>query len=398
MHKLLHISKKNCTFANFNKINNFTAGRMTKNTNNMIKHNYCVIMAGGVGSRFWPFSRTDKPKQFLDFFGTGKSLLQMTVDRFTTLVPPENILIVTNVQYRETVLEQLPILQPSQVLCEPARRNTAPCIAYAVARIKAMASQKGETQANIVVAPSDHLILQEEKFVQTIADGLAFVAEHEALLTLGMKPTRPDTGYGYIQIDGGQMTVDKVGTCKVRAFTEKPNLELAKKFVESGEFLWNSGIFLWNLQAIDAAFNAYLPDVANIFAAGEKAMGTENEEDFIQQAFPTCPSISIDYGVMEHAKNVYVLPSDFGWSDLGTWGSLYDLSAKDENGNAALHCQAKHYDSHGNIVTLPKGHLAVIQGLENYIVAESNGVLLICKREEEQQIRQFHMDAEDKWK
>ena len=371
---------------------------MTKNSNDMMKHNYCVIMAGGVGSRFWPFSRTDKPKQFLDFFGTGQSLLQMTVNRFASLVPAENILIVTNVQYRDLVLEQLPMLQSSQVLCEPARRNTAPCIAYAVARIKAMAKQQGETNANIVVAPSDHLILQEEKFIQTIADGLKFVASHEALLTLGMKPTRPDTGYGYIQIDSEKMTVDNAGTCKVRAFTEKPNLELAKKFVESGEFLWNSGIFLWNLQSIDAAFKAYLPEVANIFAQGENALGTEAEEAFIQEAFPNCPSISIDYGVMEHAKNVYVLPSDFGWSDLGTWGSLYDLSQKDENNNATLHCEARYYDSHGNIVTLPKGHMAVIQGVENCIIAESNGVLLICKREEEQQIRQFHMDAEDKWK
>ena len=287
----------------------------TKNTNDMIKHNYCVIMAGGVGSRFWPFSRTDKPKQFLDFFGTGQSLLQMTVNRFSSLVPAENILIVTNVLYRDLILEQLPMLQPSQVLCEPARRNTAPCIAYAVARIKAMAKQQGEKTANIVVAPSDHLILQEEKFIQTIADGLNFVASHDALLTLGMKPTRPDTGYGYIQINSEHMSVDKAGTCKVRAFTEKPNLELAKKFVESGEFLWNSGIFLWNLQTIDAAFSAYLPEVANKFAAGEKVLGTDAEEAFIQDMFPTCPSISIDYGIMEHAKNVYVLPSDFGWSD-----------------------------------------------------------------------------------
>ena len=238
-----------------------------------------------------------------------------------------------------------------------------------------------------------------EKFEVVATDGgrLA-VASHEALLTLGMKPTRPDTGYGYIQIDGGQMTVDEAGTCKVRAFTEKPNLELAQKFVESGEFLWNSGIFLWNLQSIDAAFKAYLPEVASLFAAGAEAFGTDAEEALVQEAFPTCPSISIDYGVMEHAKNVYVLPSDFGWSDLGTWGSLYDLSSKDENSNATLHCEARYYDSHGNIVTLPKGHMAVIQGVENCIIAESNGVLLICKREEEQQIRQFHMDAEDKWK
>jgi mannose-1-phosphate guanylyltransferase len=371
---------------------------MTQKTNNMMKHNYCVIMAGGVGSRFWPFSRTDKPKQFLDFFGTGKSLLQMTVDRFTTLVPAENILIVTNVQYREVVLEQLPMLKPAQVLCEPARRNTAPCIAYAVARIKAMVNAKGDKRANIVVAPSDHLILQENKFIETIAHGLDFVASHEALLTLGMKPTRPDTGYGYIQIDSDNLSEGGAEICKVRAFTEKPNLELAKKFVESGEFLWNSGIFLWNLQAIDAAFQAYLPEVANIFAQGEGLLGTHGEEAFIEEAFPKCPSISIDYGVMEHAKNVYVLPSDFGWSDLGTWGSLYELSPKDEQQNATLHCQAKYYDSHGNIITLPKGQMAVIQGLENCIIAESNGVLLICKREEEQQIRQFHMDAEDKWK
>jgi mannose-1-phosphate guanylyltransferase len=370
---------------------------MTKYPNNMTKHNYCVIMAGGVGSRFWPFSRTDRPKQFLDFFGTGQSLLQMTINRFTTLVPAENILIVTNVQYRDLVLEQLPMLQPSQVLCEPARRNTAPCIAYAVARIKAMAKQKGETKANIIVAPSDHLILREEQFVQTIATGLDFVESNDALLTLGMKPTRPDTGYGYIHIDTTtEPTPSNVH--KVHAFTEKPNLEIAKQFVASGEYLWNGGIFLWNLDAIDTAFKTYLPEVANIFAAGEDALGTNKEAAFIQKAFPTCPSISIDYGVMEHAKNVYVLPSDFGWSDLGTWGSLYDLSSKDEHNNATLHCEARYYDSHGNIVTLPQGYKAVIQGVENCIIAESNGVLLICQREEEQQIRQFHMDAEDKWK
>ena len=395
----MHISKKNSTFAGLIKFNNkFRINVYDQNTNDMMKHNYCVIMAGGVGSRFWPFSRTDKPKQFLDFFGTGQSLLQMTINRFSSLVPTENILIVTNVLYRDLILEQLPMLQPSQVLCEPARRNTAPCIAYAVARIKAMTKQRGEKTANIVVAPSDHLILQEDKFVQTITDGLQFVASHDALLTLGMKPTRPDTGYGYIQIASEHMSVNNTGICKVRAFTEKPNLELAKKFVDSGEFLWNSGIFLWNLQAIDAAFSSYLPEVAQKFAAGERVLGTNAEEAFIQEIFPTCPSISIDYGVMEHAKNVYVLPSDFGWSDLGTWGSLYDLSQKDEDNNATLHCEARYYDSHGNIVTLPKGYMAVIQGLENYIVAESNGILLICKREEEQQIRQFHMDADEKWK
>ena len=358
----------------------------------MNQNNYCVIMAGGVGSRFWPFSRNEQPKQFLDFFGTGRSLLQMTIDRFRPIVPIENILIVTNVIYRDQVLAQIPDLKAEQVLCEPARRNTAPCIAYAVARIKALETQKGHTEgkAKIVVAPSDHLILQEETFRQTIQKGFDFIENHDALLTLGMKPTRPETGYGYIQM--GEKAEEDI--CRVKAFTEKPNLELAKVFLDSGDFLWNSGIFLWSLASINEAFNAYLPDIATKFAEGEGIMGTADEDAFIQQMFPTCPSISIDYGVMEKAKNVHVIPSDFGWSDLGTWGSLYDLSDKDEQANVTLHCQSMYYDSHGNVVTLPKGHLAVIQGLEDCIVAESNGVLLICKRDAEQQIRQFFMDAE----
>ena len=357
----------------------------------MKQNNYCVIMAGGVGSRFWPFSRNNKPKQFLDFFGTGRSLLQMTVDRFRPLVPIENVLVVTNVLYRDMVLEQIPDMQPNQVLCEPARRNTAPCIAYAVAHIQAMAKKNQSDNVNIVVAPSDHLILQEDQFRHTIEQGFAFIQENNALLTLGMKPTRPETGYGYIQM-GESASVE--GIHKVKAFTEKPNLELAKVFLESGDFLWNSGIFLWNLDSIRAAFREFLPEIANKFMDGADAMGTDQEDAFIQQMFPTCPSISIDYGVMEKAKNVYVMPSDFGWSDLGTWGSLYDLSEKDENQNVTLHSDASYYDSHGNIVTLPKGHLAVIHGLEDCIVAESDGVLLICKREAEQQIRQFFMDAE----
>ena len=407
----------------------------------MTENNYCVIMAGGVGSRFWPFSRNKKPKQFLDFFGTGRSLLQMTIDRFRPIVPIENILIVTNVLYRDLVLEQIPDLKAEQVLCEPARRNTAPCIAYAAARIKAMAkptpnpslkggeSHSGTTdKIKIVVAPSDHLILQEETFRQTIQQGFDFIENNDALLTLGMKPTRPETGYGYIQMgenaypkplpegkgkaypkplpegkgllgEEASYSLEAKGEmiCKVKAFTEKPNLELAKVFLESGDFLWNSGIFIWSLDSILNAFHAYLPEMANKFAEGEKMMGTADEDAFIQQIFPTCPSISIDYGVMEKAKNVHVIPSDFGWSDLGTWGSLYELSDKDENENVTLHSDATYYDSHGNIVTLPKGHLAVVQGLEDCIVAESDGVLLICKRDAEQQIRQFFMDAEVKF-
>ena len=373
-------------------------------------------MAGGVGSRFWPFSRNHKPKQFLDFFGTGRSLLQMTIDRFRPIVPIENILIVTNVLYRDQVLEQIPDLKAEQVLCEPARRNTAPCIAYAAARIKAMEAirQKGERRkARIVVAPSDHLILQEETFRQTIQQGFDFIDKNDALLTLGMKPTRPETGYGYIQMGEDarkascslenareascSLEAKGEGICKVKAFTEKPNLELAKVFLESGDFLWNSGIFIWSLDSILNAFHAYLPEMANKFAEGENVMGTPEEDAFIQTMFPTCPNISIDYGVMEKAQNVYVIPSDFGWSDLGTWGSLYELSDKDENENVTLHSDATYYDSHGNIVTLPKGHLAVVQGLEDCIVAESDGVLLICKRDAEQQIRQFFMDAEVKF-
>lgn len=354
-------------------------------------------MAGGVGSRFWPFSRNEKPKQFLDFFGTGRSLLQMTIDRFRPIVPIENILIVTNILYRDLVLEQIPDLQTNQVLCEPARRNTAPCIAYATARIKAIAkSKKISENVNIVVAASDHLILQEETFRDVISQCFAFIEEHKVLVTLGMKPTRPETGYGYIQIESGQSGVES-NICKVKAFTEKPNLDMAKIFVESGDFLWNSGIFIWTLEAIESAFQIHMPELAQKFTQGAERMGTAEEDAFVQEIFPTCPSISIDYGIMEHAQNVYVMPSDFGWSDLGTWGSLYDLSEKDENANVSLHCDTTFYDSYGNIVTLPKGHLAVIQGLEDSIVAEANGVLLICKRNDEQQIRQFYMDAEVKF-
>lgn len=370
---------------------------ITNRSNAMKENNYCVIMAGGVGSRFWPFSRNEKPKQFLDFFGTGRSLLQMTIDRFRPIVPIENILIVTNVMYRDLVLEQIPDMQSSQVLCEPARRNTAPCIAYAMARIKAMVkrSENPDANANIVVAASDHLILQEDKFRQTIIKCFDFIEQNDALMTLGMKPTRPETGYGYIQVDGSE--AQELMVCKVKAFTEKPNLDIAKKFVESGDFLWNSGIFIWTLRSIESALCDHMPELLGKFAKGESVMGTEAEEAFIQEMFPTCPSISIDYGLMEHAKNVYVMPSDFGWSDLGTWGSLYDLSEKDDANNVTLHCNVNYYDSHGNIVTLPQGHLAVIQGLEDSIVAEANGVLLICKREDEQRIRQFYMDAEVKF-
>lgn len=372
-------------------------------------NNYCVIMAGGIGSRFWPESRNSRPKQFLDFFGTGQSLLQMTVNRFRELVPMENILIVTNVLYRDMMLEQLPELKPEQILCEPARRNTAPCVAYAVSHISGMVGRKlgaksiadvdwasPESHANIIVAPSDHMILREDKFISTLKVGLEHIAEHDSLLTLGMRPTRPETGYGYIQLDDVENKRENA-VLPVKTFTEKPNLELAKVFYESGEFLWNSGIFLWNLHAIRKAFRTHQPIIADVFKKGDELMGTPAEEAFIQEMFPTCPNISLDYGIMEKADDVRVIYADFGWSDLGTWGSLYDLGQKDADRNVPLHGNTLFYDSTDNVVTLPDGHLAVIEGLHDMIVAQNNDVLLICRKDHEQSIRQIVAEVEAKF-
>lgn len=344
-------------------------------------------MAGGVGSRFWPFSRNNRPKQFLDFFGTGRSLLQMTFDRIRPLVPAENILIVSNIIYKDVILEQLPEIRDEQVLLEPNRRNTAPCIAYAVNRIKAITDK-----ANIIVAPSDHLIVKENDFLQTIKTGLDFIENNDCLLTLGIKPSRPETGYGYIQIDEGDSNLRRVKT-----FTEKPNAELAQIFFETGEFFWNSGIFLWNLQTITKAFDDLLPEVSSKFNAGKDFFNTAQEQEFIDQMYPSCPNISIDYGIMEKASNVYVLCSDFGWTDLGTWGSLYEMSPKDEEQNVTLKCKTAFYESENNIVALPAEKLAVIHDLEGYIVAESDNVLLICRRENEQRIRQYVNDINIKF-
>jgi mannose-1-phosphate guanylyltransferase len=340
-------------------------------------------MAGGVGSRFWPFSRTNRPKQFLDFFGTGRSLLQLTYDRFRKIIPAENILVVSNVIYKDTILEQLPELNENQVLLEPHRRNTAPCIAYAMNRIKAITDK-----ANIIVAPSDHLILKENEFIDVLKEGLEFVENNDSLLTIGIKPSRPETGYGYIQINDGEGNLRKVKT-----FTEKPNAELAKVFFETGEFYWNSGIFLWSLSTIDNAFERLLPDVASKFSAGKNLFNTQDEQNFINEIYPTCINISIDYGVMEKADNVYVLCADIGWTDLGTWGSLYEMSNKDENQNVALKCKTVFYESTDNIVALPQDKLAVIEGLSGYLIAESDNVLLICKKDEEARIRQFVNDV-----
>ena len=286
-----------------------------------MKDNYCVIMGGGIGSRFWPFSRESYPKQFLDFFGSGRSLLQMTFDRFAKIIPTENIYIVTNESYADLIKEQLPELAEEQILLEPARRNTAPCIAYAAYHIKAC-----NPEANIVVAPSDHLILKEDVFLRDVQKALDFVKRNRALVTLGIKPSRPETGYGYIQ--SSDTVVDDF--TKVKTFTEKPNLELAKVFMESGEFFWNSGLFVWNVNTILEAFSKYLPDISSRFDLGKDKFNTPEEKAFIQENFPYCLNISIDYGIMEKAHNVYMLCVDFGWADLGSWGSLFDLANKEQ--------------------------------------------------------------------
>lgn len=352
-----------------------------------MKNNYCIIMAGGVGSRFWPFSTNEKPKQFLDFFGTGRSLLRMTYERLDGIVPASNVFIVTNKIYKDTILEQLPELAENQVLLEPMRRNTAPCIAYAVYRI-----QKQNPKANIVVLPSDHLITNEKEFQRVITEGLRFVANNDALLTLGMKPTRPETGYGYIQFGNGGDELRKVKT-----FTEKPNLEMAKVFLSSGEFAWNSGMFLWRADVIVNQFNQHLPEVADKFEQGIDAYATDNEQTFINRIYPECPNISIDYGIMEKAENVYVMLADFGWSDLGTWGSLHEITSKDSDNNAVAKCQTMFYNAQNNMVALPEGELVVIDGLDGYLVARDNGVLLICPKDQESKIRQYVKDAEEKF-
>jgi mannose-1-phosphate guanylyltransferase len=346
-------------------------------------------MGGGIGSRFWPFSRESYPKQFLDFFGIGRSLLQMTVDRFAKIIPMENIYIVTNEKYAGLVKEQVPLLQDKQVLLEPTRRNTAPCIAYAAYHIKAR-----NPNANIVVAPSDHLILKESEFLTAINEGLMFTKENEALMTLGIKPSRPETGYGYIQC--GDAMIDKF--TKVKTFTEKPNLELAKIFMDSGEFFWNSGIFLWNVNTIMHAVHKFLPEISARFDLGTDKFNMPGERDFINIHYPYCPNISIDYGIMEKADNVYMLCVDFGWADLGTWGSLFDIATKDENNNALLKTRALLYESENNVIALGnQKRLAVIQGLKDYIVAENGNVLLICRKEDEQRIKQFMADTQLKY-
>lgn len=353
-----------------------------------MNNNYCVIMAGGVGSRFWPLSRKTKPKQFLDILGTGRTLIQQTYDRFSKFIPTENFLVVTGVTYKDLAREQLPELKEEQILHEPFRRNTAPCIAYAANKIK-----KENPNANLIIAPSDHLILKEEEFERQIKNGLEFVIDNNALLTLGIKPNRPETGYGYIQVDNKIEFNALDNLHKVKTFTEKPDVEMAKVFLESGEFFWNSGIFLWSLSSILDALDTHLNDVSVLFKNGEKYYDTEDEASFIKKTYSECKGISIDYGVMEKAQNVYVLTADFGWSDLGTWGALYDNKDKDNQGNVLKGENVMTYDTSNCIINVSDEKVAVLQGLDGYIVAETSDTLMICRKEDEQQIKQFVIDV-----
>lgn len=341
-------------------------------------------MCGGIGSRFWPYSRESRPKQFLDFLGTGRSLLQMSFDRISSLVPPENVLVVTNAQYKPLISEQLPELSDDNILLEPARRNTAPCIAWAAYHIAAR-----DPEASIIVCPSDHLITRDEVFRDAILKGFEFVETHDALLTLGITPTRPETGYGYIQV-GEKVDGD---ICRVKTFTEKPKLELAKVFLETGEFFWNSGIFLWSAKTIIRELIANALDVANVFEKGRHLFGTSAERQFIEENFPGCVGISIDFAVMEKAKNVYVECVSFGWNDLGTWSALYDNSPKNRDANVTQNCRVLAYDSTDNIFAVKDDKLVVVAGLSGYIVADRGDVLLICPKAEEQKIKQMVNDV-----
>lgn len=342
-------------------------------------------MCGGIGSRFWPYSRTNLPKQFIDFMGTGRSLLQMSYDRVLPFIDPHNIIVVTNASYRDLIREQLPDLTDSQILCEPERRNTAPCIAWAAYHIAAL-----DPEASMIVTPSDHLITREQLFNESVVRGFEFVEQHDALLTLGIHPTRPETGYGYIQI-GSEIAPDIL---KVKTFTEKPNLELARVFLDSGEFFWNSGIFLWRASSIIEALHTYVPDLARTFDNGLNDFGTDGENAFIAATFPGCSSISIDYAVMEKASNVYVECVSFGWNDLGTWSALYDNSPKNRDNNVAQNCKLIAYNSTGNILKVQgDDKLVVMSGLRDYIIADTGDVLLICPKSEEQRIKQMVNDA-----
>lgn len=338
-------------------------------------------MAGGIGSRFWPMSTPQHPKQFIDITGCGRTMIQQTFDRFEGIIDLEHVWVVTSANYKELVTEQLTGINPQHILLEPCMRNTAPCIAYASWKI-----QKEDPKALIVVAPSDHLVLNEPAFQETIRKGIDFVSVGNRILTLGMTPTHPETGYGYIE----QSTEIECGIYKLAAFREKPNLSTAIEYLQKGGFTWNSGMFLWSVNAIVSELRAHVPQIAGVMDLMADSFFTEREQEVVNQLFPTCEKISIDYAVMEKTHLAYVLPSEFGWSDLGTWGSLHTLTAHDENNNAVIGDSVKLVEAEGNMIKMPYGKQVVIQGLKNCIVSEHNGTLLICQLSEEQKIKEWH--------
>ncbi len=351
----------------------------------MNKNLYVALMAGGVGTRFWPYSRNSHPKQFLDVMGTGKSLLRSTYERFLAICPPENIFVVTHQEHVAITLEQLPELPPSQVLAEPMRKNTTPCIAYACHKIN-----KINPQAILIVSPTDHLILNESDFQQTILHAVEYARPHDKLITLGITPTRPETGYGYIQFLEGKSPLKKVKT-----FTEKPELALAKKFIDSGDFVWNAGIFIWGVQAFLSAFRKYLPEMAEIFDDAAEKISTPEEKAAIETAYAQVKSISIDYGIMEKADNVFVWLSNFAWNDLGSWASLHEISSKDENNNA-IAADALVYDTRNSIIKGSKDKLIVVQGLNGYLVGAFGNVVIVCEKDKEDLFRRFVNDLKNK--
>ncbi|WP_300660637.1 mannose-1-phosphate guanylyltransferase [Fluviicola sp.] len=348
-----------------------------------MKNNYCVIMAGGIGSRFWPMSTAQRPKQFLDVLGIGKSLLRMTFERLLHIAPAENIYIVTNAHYASLVKEQLPELTAGQILTEPERKNTAPCITYAAAKIHSI-----NPDATLIVAPSDHLILKEDKFTEIVNTAISTANKEDRLVTLGIKPTRPDTGYGYIEfVEDGDILPGQVKD--VKHFTEKPNRELAEIFLRSGNYYWNSGIFIWRAKTILNALEKFKPELYHLFTDQSEKYNTPQEQAYVNASFSACEDISIDFAVMENAKNVDVVLSNFDWSDLGTWGSLYTHLEKDYNGNAVIGDHVHMINSENCIVNLPSNKLALIQGLQNYIVVESDNMLMILNQHDEQNLKKY---------
>jgi mannose-1-phosphate guanylyltransferase len=347
----------------------------------MNKNQYVAIMAGGIGSRFWPMSRTNFPKQFLDILNTGRTLIQATYDRFALFIPKENIYVVTAEQYRDIVAQQLPELPAANILCEPSRKNTAPCIAYISYKLKEL-----NPDANLVCAPADHIILQPEAFKEVCLQALDFTAHIKGLVTLGIKPTHPNTGYGYIQFEPQAVSEN---VYKVKTFTEKPDRELAKTFMASGDFLWNAGIFVWKVKNIVAAFEKFLLEMHEVFDAEKDQFNTASEKQAIERIYPQCVNISIDYGVMEKADNVYIIPASFGWSDLGTWASAYDNLEKDYLENAVAGNNVMIIDATKNMVHADNNKLVLLQGLDDFIVVDTPDVLMICRKDKEQEIKEY---------